>query len=78
MRKANEVAIPTPTAATTGNIVVDYLITMGYALTVNNYLQVSTMGDASCLDDLEGENRAEVEDLIEEGLLVDSDSDYVA
>jgi hypothetical protein len=63
---------------TTGDMVIDYLIKMGYPLTVKNYLHVSYMGDASCLDDLEGENRAEVEDLIERGLLVDTDTDYLA
>jgi hypothetical protein len=62
---------------TTGDIIVDALIRMGQPLTVKNYIQLNTMGDASCLDDLEGENRAEVEELIEEGLLVDTDNDYL-
>ena len=57
---------------TTGNYTLDYLVKTGQPLTVKNYIQLDTMGDASCLDDLEGENRATVEQLIEAGLLVDT------
>jgi hypothetical protein len=66
------------TTASTGDIIVEALIKMGRPLTVKNYIQLNTFGDASCLDELEGEDRVEVEDLIEEGLLVDTDNDFVA
>jgi hypothetical protein len=84
VRKINEdAAAGTPDQAplvknTTGDIIVDALIKMGQPLTVRNYIQLNTMGDASCLDDLEGEDRAEVEELVEEGLLVDTDNDFMA
>jgi hypothetical protein len=46
--------------------------------TVRNYLSVEFMGDVSRLEDVGPEDRAEIERLLENGLLVDTDSDQVA
>lgn len=61
----------------TGNHVLDFLIATGQALTVRNYIALNSMGDFSCVDELEGEDRAEVEQLIEAGLLVECENDVI-
>lgn len=58
------------------NCTLRYLYANGILPTVRNYIGLNWMGDYNSLDELEGEYRAEVEALIEAGLLVATDSDF--
>jgi hypothetical protein len=53
--------------------VIDFMIANGILLTVANYCEIN-YGSPLKLDDLLGEYHAEVEGLIEEGILVETDS----
>jgi hypothetical protein len=53
-----------------------YMVEHNIPLTVANYVALNFMGDFKP-DELEGEYRAEVERLIEDGLLVDTKSKCV-
>ena len=53
-----------------------YMIALNIPLTVENYVGLNFMGDQT-RDSLEGEYLAEVERLIEDGLLVDTKSKCV-
>lgn len=55
--------------------IVAYLIKIGAPLTVSAYVQLNWMGDKT-VDDLEGEEVAEIESLLEEHQLCDSPSNY--
>jgi hypothetical protein len=59
----------------TGDIIVDALIRMGKPLTVENWVSLN-YGDSN-RESLEGEELAELQRLIEHGLLVDTDSSRV-
>jgi hypothetical protein len=54
-----------------------YLYANGILPTVRNYIQLDTMGDASTLEELGPEARAEIESLIEIGLLVDTENQFL-
>jgi hypothetical protein len=54
-----------------------YLYAKNILPTVRNYIRLDTMGDATALEELGPETRAEIESLIEAGFLVDTDNDYV-
>jgi hypothetical protein len=54
-----------------------YLCSNGILPTVRNYIQLDTLADASTLDDLGPETRAEVEGLIEDGLLIDTINEFM-
>jgi hypothetical protein len=56
------------------NYVVEYLISKGIPLTVRNYIALAYLGDVRSLEDLGPEDRAEVDGLIEDGILVDTQS----
>ena len=60
----------------TGDIIIDALIDMGKPLTVANWVSLNYWDRTR--ESLEGEELAELERLIERGLLVDTDNDYVA
>ena len=53
-----------------------YLYYNGIPPTVRNYIQLDTMADASTLEELGAETRGEIESLIENGLLVDTDNKF--
>ncbi len=59
------------------NYTLRFLYSNNILPTVRNYIQLDTMGDASTLDDLGPETRAEVEGLIEDGLLVDTINEFM-
>jgi hypothetical protein len=55
------------------NPVVAYFIKNKIPLTVKNYVRCNWMGQKT-VEDLEGEEVAEIEELLEEGQLVDTES----
>ena len=55
--------------------VLDFVVKNKIPLTVGNYIQLSWWKDAT-LDDLEGEDRAEVEGLVEDDKLVDTENQF--
>jgi hypothetical protein len=59
----------------TGDIVVDALIRMGKPLTVENWVSLNYWDRTR--ESLEGEELAELQRLIERGLLVDTDSNLI-
>jgi len=59
------------------NHVLRYLYANNILPTVRNFIQLDTMSDLSTLDDLGPEARVEVEELIEDGFLVDSETDFL-
>jgi hypothetical protein len=61
---------------TTGDIVVDALIEMGKPLTVANWVSLNYWDRTR--ESLEGEELAELQGLIDDGLLVDTNNNYVA
>jgi hypothetical protein len=56
--------------------VIEMMKKCGILPTVKNYIELAYMGDKSSLEELEGEERVYVDDLIEDGLLVDTESEY--
>ena len=56
------------------NYVVKYLISKGIPLTLLNYLSLAYMGDVKSIEDLGPEDRAEFDELLEDGILVDTES----
>jgi len=56
------------------NTVVSYMIAKRIPLTLSNYLSIAYLGDVSSLEDLGPEDRAEVDDMREDGILVDTES----
>jgi hypothetical protein len=60
----------------TGDIIIDKLVEMGRPLTVDNYISLAYWNRTR--ESLEGEELAELEELIESDQLADTDSDYVA
>ncbi len=63
----------------TGDHIVDYLIKTGQPLTVQNYFQTNwaAVDGIEKIEDLDAENLAEVQRLVERGLLVDTKSERV-
>jgi hypothetical protein len=59
---------------TTGDIVIDALIKMGKPLTVDNWISLNYW--TRTRESLEGEELAELQRLIERGLLVDTQSKH--
>jgi len=59
------------------NYTLRYMVAHNIPLTVENYVGLNFMGDYGSLDELEGEYRAEVERMVEDGLLVDTKSERV-
>jgi len=59
--------------AHTVNPIVAYLVKNKIPLTVQNYVECNWMGEKT-VEDLEGEEIAEIEELLEEGQLVDTQS----
>jgi hypothetical protein len=57
--------------------VLDYMLKKKIVLTVEKYLELAYMGDISSLDEVGPEDRAEIEQLIEDGVLVDTKSNRV-
>lgn len=53
--------------------VIDFMIASGILLTVANYCEIN-YGSPLKLDDLLGEYRAEVSELVESGVLVETES----
>ena len=53
-----------------------YLYANNILPTVRNYLGLEFMGGVSTLEDAGPEDRAEIEGLIEDGLLVDTDNEF--
>ncbi len=53
--------------------IIHKMIDAGLALTVKNYLTLAYFGDLVNLDDLP-ETKAEIDQLVEEGILVDTES----
>jgi hypothetical protein len=51
------------------NCVIDYMIAHNIPRTVENYVRFAYLGDKT-VDDVEGEDLVEIQDLIEEGALV--------
>jgi hypothetical protein len=64
---------------TTGDYVIDALIRMGKPLTVQNYFETNwaAVDGIEKIEDLDAENLAMVEQLVERGLLVDTKSECV-
>jgi hypothetical protein len=60
-------------AKSTGDIIVNSLLNMGKPLTVANWVSLNYWDRT--VESLEGEELAELERLIEDGLLVDADND---
>jgi hypothetical protein len=58
------------------NYTLRYLYGNNILPTVRNYLGLEFMGDVSTLEDVGPEDRAEIERLIENGLLVDTDTAF--
>jgi hypothetical protein len=58
------------------NSTLRYLYANNILPTVANYLSLEFMGDISSLEDVGPEDRAEIEELIEDGLLVDTDNEF--
>jgi hypothetical protein len=59
----------------TGDIIIDALIKMGKPLTVENWISLNYWNRTR--ESLEGEELAELEELIESNMLVDTDNGYV-
>ena len=59
---------------TSGDIVIDALIKMGKPLTVDNWISLNYWNRTR--ESLEGEELAELEGLIKDGLLVDTDNQF--
>jgi hypothetical protein len=58
----------------TGDMVVDYMVQNHIPLTISNYLAINYMGDVKDLSEVGPEDRAEIERLLEDGFLVDTNS----
>jgi hypothetical protein len=52
------------------------MLKCGIPFTVKHYLAVAYMGDVTSLEELGEENLVEILDLIEDGILVDTESKY--
>jgi len=63
----------------TGDHIVDYLIKTGQPLTVQRYFETNwaAVDGIEKIEDLDAENLAEVQRLVERGLLVDTKSERV-
>jgi hypothetical protein len=48
----------------------------GIPLTVKHYLSLAYFGDITGLDQVGPEDRVEIDELIEDGILVDTESEY--
>jgi hypothetical protein len=58
------------------DIIIDYMIENKIPLTIRNYIVINTFGDCHRIEELGPEDRADLESLIENGLLVDTDNDW--
>jgi hypothetical protein len=59
------------------DLIVEYLIKTGQALTLDNYLNIAYMGDKEAMANLGPEDAAEIEDLLEEAQIADVPSNEV-
>ena len=76
---AREVQRKESTRKSTGDIVIDALIKMGKPLTVQNYFEMNwaAVDGIEKIEDLDAENLAEVQRLVERSVLVDTKSERV-
>ena len=58
------------------NCVLEMMKKCGIPLTVKHYLSLAYFGDITGLDQVGPEDRVEIDELIEDGILVDTESEY--
>jgi hypothetical protein len=59
------------------DLIVEYLIKTGQALTLDNYLNIAYMGDKRAIENIGAEDAAEIEDLLEDAMIADVPSNEV-